>query len=118
MDFTSLVGDLCYSSKLFFFFPPLWYEDRQWLALSICQGGIFSVKELTELLSAGTREHSCSYKADRGPAFLWVEYIYNGGSAGRDGVMLGYIKSTTTTHLCYLPLSQHRSRTKHLGLIQ
>lgn len=109
MDFTSLVGDLCYSSKLFFFSPLLWYEDRQWLALSICQGGIFSVKELTGLLSAGTREHSCSYEADRGPAFLWVENIYNGGSSGRDGVMLGYIKAPQlhACVICLCPSTDH-----------
>lgn len=62
VDFTCLVRDLCYFSK-FCFSPCLCYGDMQWFSLSICQDGVFSVKEVTKSLSAGAQEQSCLYRA-------------------------------------------------------
>lgn len=114
MDFTCLVGDLCYSSKLCFF-PPLCGEDTQWFSLSVCQDGAVSIKEVTK--SAGTREHSCSYRADHGQTFLWVENVKNGGGFLRDDVILGYIRAPKL-YASYLPLSQYSAWAELLCLMQ
>lgn len=115
MDFTCLVGDLCYSSKLCFF-PPLCCEDRQWFSLAIYQDSAFSIEEVKKATVSRGLE-----------TFLFVQsrpWVHPPlGGKPLDWQQLceewntGIYKSITAV-TCYLPLSQHRSWNKCLGLMQ